>query len=154
MFPPFMRGYTCAPDHRGNCLMVSPVHAGIYLISQHLGRDRFGFPRSCGDIPAPRPPTISICVFPPFMRGYTPYRTGVGLVEIVSPVHAGIYPVLAKLKAAMDGFPRSCGDIPRSLSFILHLLWFPPFMRGYTRYGCKVTCNVTVSPVHAGIYPQ
>ena len=86
------------------------------------------------------------------MRGYTlSLRTGYP-IDIVSPVHAGIYPHLADSGHRSCGFPRSCGDIPPCIPTETSLHGFPPFMRGYTLSIQIYTVGLKVSPVHAGIY--
>ena len=117
-FPPFMRGYTCARSPFLAQRLVSPVHAGIYLQGRCLRASRRGFPRSCGDIPCGFLTGVDQNTFPPFMRGYTLPARQVGPVSYVSPVHAGIYPPGISCPAFRAGFPRSCGDIPGSESYL------------------------------------
>ena len=93
-FPPFMRGYTRQCHQRPHFLHVSPVHAGIYLQGGLDVHRAMSFPRSCGDIPARVPHFSHSDSFPPFMRGYTCRVGAYARRAGVSPVHAGIYPVV------------------------------------------------------------
>ena len=112
MFPPFMRGYTCPDRARWREILVSPVHAGIYL-QRAPGSGRLArFPRSCGDIPEISTGYPDSSEFPPFMRGYTQTGRCCAPAARVSPVHAGIYLTRMKPPSQRESFPRSCGDIP------------------------------------------
>ena len=87
------------------------------------------------------------------MRGYTRKKKPARSAGSVSPVHAGIYPIITAERPPLKSFPRSCGDIPASCRGFWRLRRFPPFMRGYTWQSGAGARVHPVSPVHAGIYP-
>ena len=88
------------------------------------------------------------------MRGYTFTSKTHGKRTMVSPVHAGIYLATRPLPGNTARFPRSCGDIPWAAITQGRMIRFPPFMRGYTYSKDYPNLRNSVSPVHAGIYPN
>ncbi len=133
---------------------VSPVHAGIYPMLYVFAGGLLRFPRSCGDIPTTNSLVVLYRQFPPFMRGYTSIAFCHDSGSVVSPVHAGIYLRTAVRAVILGSFPRSCGDIPAYPDRCALSIAFPPFMRGYTLNSCAHSGKESVSPVHAGIYPD
>ena len=129
-FPPHTRGCTPGGDLQGRGRRVSPAHAGMYRFLEIPKGGYMCFPRTRGDVPYAGRHGSTGCEFPPHTRGCTREEIPWGI--IVSPAHAGMYPVYVLRYATRCCFPRTRGDVPGLSSGEGGLSVFPPHTRGCT----------------------
>ena len=73
------------------------------------------FPRVCGDVPGWFNTTVEAIGFSPRMRGCSFRRVFEGVPGGVFPAYAGMFRGRSIRGLRWWGFPRVCGDVPKSL---------------------------------------
>ena len=91
-------------------------------------------------------------MFPPHTRGCTVGHDTEGRFLLVSPAHAGMYPLYAETERRPFCFPRTRGDVPIQEGDLWDIQAFPPHTRGCTRCLYMLPKSPRVSPAHAGMY--
>ena len=87
------------------------------------------------------------------MRGSTLCEMPPACPVQASPAHAGIDPQHQRHAQAPGGFPRACGDRPKTATVMSRDPQLPPRMRGSTFDYSIIGMNNGASPAHAGIDP-
>ena len=153
-FPPHTRGCTPSGPGGGDSTGVSPAHAGMYRHWRGRTREHPGFPRTRGDVPHDFNALGLVPEFPPHTRGCT-----LGSIRLrervnVSPAHAGMYRIERLEDTRDSSFPRTRGDVPLLKTAQDRSSKFPPHTRGCTSTLLQLHPPITVSPAHAGMYPN
>ena len=153
-FPPRLRGWThCASSHM-QPRIVSPALAGMDPRRRACGLSASGFPRACGDGPAPWCFADTAARFPPRLRGWTHDLHPVAEPKQVSPALAGMDRLRTPTTPAYPSFPRACGDGPEWIEEEEKAELFPPRLRGWTVRDLIDRISRGVSPALAGMDPS
>ena len=150
-FPPHTRGWTLTRCDMQLPPRVSPAHAGMDPLPQARTKTGRGFPRTRGDGPVGRSPSLVPAAFPPHTRGWTGCDPGSLPSGTVSPAHAGMDLESGRRRAWLGRFPRTRGDGPGGPRCRTLRRRFPPHTRGWTFEVVGMVALEDVSPAHAGM---
>ena len=101
-----------------------------------------------------RSETRMTCVFSPRMRGCSPRPADTRPPSTVFPAYAGMFRLVLRLSIRLSGFPRVCGDVPRTHRPQLLLPRFSPRMRGCSGLVPDRALKEGVFPAYAGMFPS
>ena len=150
--PPHARGCTPAYPAPRAPRTASPARAGMYLPGlPEAGRGR-SFPRTRGDVPSTRRARNSAIRLPPHARGCTRDMSALRWRARASPARAGMYLFTRRSARCRRRFPRTRGDVPRTLGPRGMSARLPPHARGCTDDDLPPGQAARASPARAGMY--
>ena len=131
---------------------ASPARAGMYPRLSGRGLDRYGFPRTRGDVPQRHMAGLDRVLLPPHARGCTRRRRVSQGAVAASPARAGMYRRPGYARGGLASFPRTRGDVPSAVGSELTINSLPPHARGCTsRISLHLSFELA-SPARAGMY--
>ena len=151
--PPPTRGWSPSRPALSNRYPGSPAHAGMVLRHMKEVLDRMWFPRPRGDGPVPVTIKTRVAGVPPPTRGWSRFVGRNAQLQLGSPAHAGMDPLLSSLRTGSIRFPRPRGDGPVRKPGLAVALVVPPPTRGWYQFGRAECCCACGSPAHAEMVP-
>ena len=152
-FSPRMRG--CFQAYTATCRIkrVLPAYAGMFLVGRARVFFCFSSPRVCGDVSLIFPLIFLNPSFSPRMRGCFRMISDLQPGEVVLPAYAGMFLSIKIYVLTIDGSPRVCGDVSRTIQNRNCRRWFSPRMRGCFQKKPPPSEVSMVLPAYAGMFP-
>ena len=131
---------------------VLPAYAGMFLESSSASPDKTGSPRVCGDVSRAVRLRCAAAAFSPRMRGCFRMISDLQPGEVVLPAYAGMFLSIKIYVLTIDGSPRVCGDVSRTIQNRNCRRWFSPRMRGCFQKKPPPSEVSMVLPAYAGMF--
>ena len=152
-FSPRMRGCFRAKRVAVSLKLVLPAYAGMFPKGQEIANKIQGSPRVCGDVSKTVRNKEEKSLFSPRMRGcFRAKRVAVSL-KLVLPAYAGMFPKGQEIANKIQGSPRVCGDVSKTVRNKEEKSLFSPRMRGCFLSCSQTNCQDHVLPAYAGMFP-
>ena|GEM_PF-6377746 len=110
------------------------------------------FPRVRGDVPQIEDTIAAARRFSPRARGCSFSGITVGLVGVVFPACAGMFPRRRNILHVTPGFPRVRGDVPQPAPTLERVKVFSPRARGCSYFLSRGRALDGVFPAYAGMF--
>ncbi len=131
---------------------VFPACAGMFPETKTTEKDKTGFPRVRGDVPAGNPTQPPQTVFSPRARGCSEHQGHEDPGVFVFPACAGMFRGQATGAMTLVGFPRVRGDVPPVSSSQKRSSSFSPRARGCSSELTYFRWSWRVFPACAGMF--
>ena len=154
VFSPRMRGCFCYPSTGQVLRRVLPAYAGMFPDRQTRDHPGGGSPRVCGDVSRKLVGFSGQNRFSPRMRGCFRMISDLQPGEVVLPAYAGMFLSIKIYVLTIDGSPRVCGDVSRTIQNRNCRRWFSPRMRGCFQKKPPPSEVSMVLPAYAGMFPK
>ncbi len=152
--PPLARGWSLSTRDEKLLKARSPARAGMVPRALRWSMTRSSLPRSRGDGPYAFASSDVIVRAPPLARGWSRRGRLVGDPVPRSPARAGMVPPRCRKSRRSSALPRSRGDGPTSMSFLVDTGHAPPLARGWSLKAEGKAELVSRSPARAGMVPS
>ena len=148
--PPHMRGKAPTGYASSATSGITPAHAGKRKYAPSMDAYWWDHPRTCGEKLLT---SLTACVpagSPPHMRGKVSRTAYLGLLDGITPAHAGKSVQLNISAIAIRDHPRTCGEKSAITAHAVPMTGSPPHMRGKdVAYKFAGKCH-GITPAHAG----
>ena len=151
-FSPRMRGCFHVHPPLGSSRRVLPAYAGMFPDRQTRDHPGGGSPRVCGDVSRKLVGFSGQNRFSPRMRGCFRMISDLQPGEVVLPAYAGMFLSIKIYVLTIDGSPRVCGDVSRTIQNRNCRRWFSPRMRGCFQKKPPPSEVSMVLPAYAGMF--
>ena len=152
VFSPRMRGCFCYPSTGQVLRRVLPAYAGMFLAQSCRILWATSSPRVCGDVSRAVRLRCAAAAFSPRMRGCFRMISDLQPGEVVLPAYAGMFLSIKIYVLTIDGSPRVCGDVSRTIQNRNCRRWFSPRMRGCFQKKPPPSEVSMVLPAYAGMF--
>ena len=124
----------------------------MFLVNEPAPRQPIRFPRVRGDVPQIEDTIAAARRFSPRARGCSFSGITVGLVGVVFPACAGMFPRRRNILHVTPGFPRVRGDVPQPAPTLERVKVFSPRARGCSYFLSRGRALDGVFPAYAGMF--
>ena len=151
-FSPHTRGCSAGLVHCVRVVPVFPAYAGMFRPTPGCRKPHRSFPRIRGDVPIRGLAFDIHRWFSPHTRGCSDYYPIGGILTVVFPAYAGMFPTPGARQQPAAGFPRIRGDVPCVGLVAATRDGFSPHTRGCS--GAAPACfpGKEVFPAYAGMF--